>query len=142
MPGRARPKPDYTTKPTFILTPLTHTHTKRNPHLRRNPLWIPREQTTHPDIRQPQPKLHDTLKPKASTRMRRASVPEAVDVVLCARAVGVDGRVMFTHLRGEELGVVDTLRARADLLAAHEHVVRVGEERVVRRGHRVGGADG
>lgn len=73
--------------------------------------------------------------------MWRTAVPEAVDVLLGSGAVGVDGGVMLAHLRSEKLCVVDTLGAREDLLAAHEHVVRVGQKRVVRRGHCVGGAE-
>jgi hypothetical protein len=37
---------------------------------------------------------------------------------------------------------VNTLRAGADFLSAHEHVVGVGELWVGGRGHGVGGADG
>jgi hypothetical protein len=73
--------------------------------------------------------------------MRRTSELEAVDIVLGSSSLGVDRRVVLAHLRCEQVGVVDTLSTRADFLAAHEHVIRVGEERVGGRGHGVCGTD-
>jgi hypothetical protein len=74
--------------------------------------------------------------------MRRTSVLEAVDVVLGTSTLGVDRWVVLAHLRREQGRVVDTLSTRANFLAAHEHVVRVGKERVGGRRHGVGGTDG
>jgi hypothetical protein len=74
--------------------------------------------------------------------MRRASIPEALDVVFCSCALRVDGRLMLSHLCGEQAGIVDTLSTRADLLTPHEHVVRVREKHVLWRWHCVRWADG
>lgn len=59
--------------------------------------------------------------PETSTGVRRASPSERVDVGL--HAVGLD--TLLAHLGLEERGVVDSLRARQDLLSPHEEVVRV-----------------
>lgn len=112
------------------------------PQSRNNPLRIPREKTTHANIRQTQPKLHYALEPKPTSGMRRTAKFEALDVVLCSESGGVDGRVVYPHLLGEEGRVVDALGAGADFLAAHEHVVGVREGGVGGRGHGVCGADG
>ena len=73
--------------------------------------------------------------------MWRAAISEAVDVVLGTRAVGVDRGVVFAHLLGQQLRLVDTLSTRADLLATHEEIVRVRELGVMRGRHCVGRAD-
>lgn len=74
--------------------------------------------------------------------MRRAAVLEAVDVVLQAVAGRVDGRVHPPHALAEEVVVVHTLGAGHDLLATHEHVVRVGKLGVAGGRHGVEGTDG
>jgi hypothetical protein len=109
--------------------------------LRYNPLRVPREQTAHANVRQTQPKLDNPLQAKATSSVRRTSKPKAVDVVLSTSRLGVDGWVVFAHLGCKQVGVVNTLGTRADFLAAHEHVVRVGQQWVSRRGHRVGGTN-
>jgi hypothetical protein len=73
--------------------------------------------------------------------MWRAAISEALDVVLGTGAVGVDRGVVFAHLLSQQLRLVDTLGARADLLATHEEIVRVRELRVMRRRHCVSRAD-
>jgi hypothetical protein len=111
-------------------------------HLRRNPLRVTRKQTAHANVRQAQPELHNALQTEATSSMGRASVAEAVDIVLCAGAVRVNRWVVLAHLLGQQLRVVDTLGAGTDFLAAHEEVVGVGELGVVWRGHCVCGTDG
>jgi hypothetical protein len=107
----------------------------------QNSLRVPREQTAHANVRKTQPKLNNTLKSETATSMRRASKPEAVDVVLGTSRLGVDRRVVLAHLRCEQFRVVDTLCAGADLLAAHEHVVGVGKKGIGGRWHGVGWAN-
>jgi hypothetical protein len=109
--------------------------------LRNNSLRVPREQTAHADVGKAQPKLYNPLQSETTTSMRRTSEPEAIDVVLGTCRLRVNRRVVLAHLRRKQLRVVDTLSTRADFLTAHEHVVRVGEERVGRRGHGVGWAN-
>jgi hypothetical protein len=111
-------------------------------HLRHHPLRIPRKQTTHANIRQPEPKLHNALESKPASRMRRTSEPKAVHIVLGSRALRINRGIVLAHLRCEQRRVVNALGAGANLLAAHEHVVRVGEQRVGRRGHGVCGPNG
>lgn len=74
--------------------------------------------------------------------MRRAPIPEAIHIVLSTRTIRINWGIVLAHLLRQQVGVVDTLGAGQDFLAAHEHVVGVGEEGVLGRGHGVGGADG
>ena len=74
--------------------------------------------------------------------MRRRPVAKRVDIVLQPGAVRVDGRVVSAHALAQEVGIVDTLAAGEDLLAAHEEVVGVGCFGVVGGREGVEGADG
>lgn len=109
--------------------------------LRHDPLGITREQTAHADVGQTQPELHDSLQTETATCVGRATISEAIDVVLCASAVGVDRWVVLAHLLGKQLGVVDTLSAGANFLTTHEEVVGVRKLGVMWRRHCVCGSD-
>jgi hypothetical protein len=69
-----------------------------------------------------------------SAGVGRRSEPEGVDV----RLHGVWLDALLLHLLAEEVGVVDSLSSREDLLASHEEVVRVGEVLLQRREAREG----
>jgi hypothetical protein len=73
--------------------------------------------------------------------MRRAPIPEALDVVFSPCTLRVDRWVMLPHLRGKQTGVMDALSARAYFLAPHEHVVRIRELWVLWRRHGIGRAN-
>lgn len=105
--------------------------------LRHNPLWVSGEQAAHANVRQTQPELNNSLQAKASSCVGWTAVSETIDVILGTRTVRVDRWIVFAHLFGEQLGVMNSLSTRADLLSAHEHVVGVGKLGVVGRGHCV-----
>jgi len=69
--------------------------------------------------------------------VRERTVLERIDVSLDGRQI--DGRFLRCSLRQEHLGVVNPLGTRGDLLSTDEDVVRIGEGRVGRVGHRVEG---
>lgn len=70
--------------------------------------------------------------------MRRRSQPESIHVAL--HIVGVDAH--GAHPLLQHGSIVQPLGTRENLLAAHEEVVRVGEQGVVGVGHGVEGSEG
>lgn len=62
--------------------------------------------------------------------MRRAAVLEGIGIVAEPVAEGVQGGIVLAHGLAEFGVGVDALGAGHDFLAAHEEVVRVGQERV------------
>lgn len=75
---------------------------------------------------------------ETSTRVRRRSKPEGINVTLHRRRVDT----LLPHLLAQEVRVVDPLSSRKNLLPAHEEVVRVRVVRVLRIGHGVERANG
>lgn len=107
---------------------------------RRQPPRIPREKRRLPNIIQPQKELHDAIQPQPPAPMRRAPPPERLGVMPEPVIRGIEP--LERHARGQVGVVVDALRARHDLLAAHEEVVGVCEERVCGGGVGVEGPEG
>lgn len=84
---------------------------------------VARDETRPPDVAQLEEEEDDTLETNASTAMRRATIAEAIEVILhCSR---VDAGL--PHALLEQGSVVDTLTTREDLLAAEEEIIRVGQ---------------
>lgn len=95
-------------------------------HSRRQPLRCPRVERRKLHTRQVQIPRDDAIETDATTTVGRAArLPEDVDVLLDAGTGGVDA--LLADARDELVGVVDTLAAREDLLAAHEEVEGVGD---------------
>lgn len=119
---------------------------------RSQPTRIPRESTRQSDIRQAEPQHDDPLEPQTRPTVRRRPGPEAVHVLFDAGALRIDRRIHAPHASGQKVRVVDALRARQDLGAAHVEVEGVGigcfgrvwgmRGEVLGRGHCVEGTDG
>mmetsp|Transcript_23133 Transcript_23133/g.59104 ORF Transcript_23133/g.59104 Transcript_23133/m.59104 type:complete len:476 (-) Transcript_23133:597-2024(-) len=109
------------------------------PHpLGRQALGVAWEHGGLADVVQAQVQHDHALQAHARAAVGRGAQAEGVDV----RRDGLQRHAPHLGALGEQLGVVDALRARDDLLAADEHVVRVGVRGVVGAGHGVEGADG
>mmetsp|Transcript_16109 Transcript_16109/g.40392 ORF Transcript_16109/g.40392 Transcript_16109/m.40392 type:complete len:599 (+) Transcript_16109:180-1976(+) len=101
-------------------------------------LRVAREEGRLANVVQAAEEHDDALQAHTRAAVRRAAVLERVDV-------GLDAVERDSPPGGalrEKLGVVDTLRARDDLLTADEDVKGVGVVVVVGAGHGVEGADG
>lgn len=111
-------------------------------------LGITREHGGVADVGESEEEHHHTLQTDSAARMRVGSVREGLEVAVQR----LEGDAAGLGSLREELGVVDSLGAGDDLLAANEDIVGVGEllamrregrgDGVLRVGHRVEGADG
>ena len=86
-----------------------------------------------PDVAQAQVQHGDSLHADSAAGVRRTPILERIHVIL--NLANVDAMMLDPF--GQEIAVVNSLGAGQDLLATHEHVVAVGEARVVRVRHRV-----
>ena len=97
-----------------------------HPPLRQQPLGRPRVVRREMDARQVKIPRHHTVQPNTAAAVGGdTGLPENVDVLLDARAGGVDALGADALLELD--GVVDALPAGTDLLPAHEQIVRVGD---------------
>mgnify|MGYP007054560256 CR=1 FL=1 len=101
-------------------------------------LGVAVEERGEADVADLEDEHEHALEADARARVRGRPPAEPLQVVL--HVGGVDAEA--AHVLLEHLGVVDALAARDDLLAADEHVERVGVARVVGVGHGVEGARG
>mmetsp|Transcript_9067 Transcript_9067/g.16351 ORF Transcript_9067/g.16351 Transcript_9067/m.16351 type:complete len:204 (-) Transcript_9067:1255-1866(-) len=99
---------------------------------------VAREEGCLADIVEAAEKHDDALEAHTGAAVGRGAVLEGVDIGLD----GVEGDVPPGGALCEQLGFVDALRARDDLLAADEDVEGVGVIVVVGAGHGVERADG
>mmetsp|Transcript_4286 Transcript_4286/g.13050 ORF Transcript_4286/g.13050 Transcript_4286/m.13050 type:complete len:269 (-) Transcript_4286:972-1778(-) len=113
---------------------------------RRRPSWglgaeahgIPGEEDRLPDVVKPEIELHDPLQPKAHAAVGRHAVPEGVDV----RLQWACRHPQLRAPRLQQLRVMASLGATADLLTPKDHVVGVGVLRLVAARHGVEGPHG
>lgn len=103
--------------------------------LRSKSSRVSREERGPSNVLKIKEKHDDSLETDTSTGMRGSAVSKSIDVVLKTQRLGIN--LVGSHSLLEELGVVDSLGSRQNLLSSHEEVVGVGVVGVLGIGHGV-----